>query len=316
MNRSRKMRWVGRRSALLTPFSFPIKRQKRGWVGLLYVLPAALILGIFQLFPVIYAGWLSLTDANFLRQTVNFVGLAQYQKMLADPAFHMAVKNTLVYTAGVVVISGILGLLLAVALNRRFPGIGVYRTLLFLPVVTATSTAAVVWRWMYAPNASGLLNQIIGLFGMSPERWLLNPQLALPAVMAMSIWQSTGYSMIIFLAGLQGISRHVVEASKVDGAGWWQRFVHITLPLLSPTIFFVIVISVIHSFQAVSQVMVLTEGGPLRRTLVVVYYLYQQAFGSFNMAYGAAIAMTLFVILAVFTLIQWKVSEKRVHYGE
>lgn len=288
----------------------------RGWAGLLYVLPALSILGLFQLAPVIYAGWLSLTDSNLIRPVTNFVGFEQYERMISDPSFHMALKNTLVYTVGVVLFSALFGLGLAIALNQRFRGVGLYRTLLFLPVVTATSTAAVVWHWMYAPNPSGLLNRMIALVGIEPQRWLLDPNLALPSVMAMSVWQSTGYSMIIFLAGLQGISRTVMEAAKVDGANWWQRQRYITLPLLSPTIFFVIVISVIHSFQAVSQVLVLTGGGPLRRTLVLVYYLYQQAFESFNMAYGAAIAMTLFVILAIFTWIQWKVAEKRVHYGE
>lgn len=302
--------------AVLASWCHSIWQRIRGWAGLLYVLPALSILGVFQLAPVVYAGWLSLTDANFIRPVTNFVGLEQYEKMLADPYFHMALKNTVIYTGCVVFFSALFGLLLAIALNKRFSGIGIYRTLLFLPVVTATSTAAVVWRWMYAPNPNGLLNRMIALVGMDPQRWLLDPKLALPAVMAMSIWQSTGYSMIIFLAGLQGISRSVMEAAQVDGAGWWQRHRHITLPLLSPTIFFVIVISVIHSFQAVSQVLVLTGGGPLRRTLVLVYYLYQQAFESFNMAYGSAIAMTLFVILAVFTWIQWKVAEKRVHYGE
>lgn len=287
----------------------------RRWAGLLYVLPAALILGTFHLLPVFYAFWLSLTDWNFIRPRINYVGLRQYETMLSDPAFQIALKNTVVYTISVVVISAAFGLALAIALNHRIRGSGLYRTLIFLPVITATSTAAVVWKWMYAPNASGFFNQIIGLVGLSPQRWLLDPNLAMPAVIAMSIWQSTGYSMIIFLAGLQSISRQVIEAAMVDGAGGWQRFRFITVPLLTPTLFFVSVVSVIHSFQAVSQVMILTEGGPLRRTLLLVYYLYQQAFGSFRMGYGAAIAMTLFVCIAIFTLIQWKVAEKRVHYG-
>lgn len=286
------------------------------WAGLFYVLPAALVLGIFHLYPVVYGLALSLTDANFLRREVRFVGFANYQELFTDPYFRIAVRNTVVYTVGVVLISGALGLFLALVLNRRFAGVGLYRTLLFLPVVTATSTAAVIWKWMYAPSAAGLVNRVIGWFGLEPQRWLIDPYLALPAVMAMSIWQSTGYSMVIFLAGLQGISPAVVEAAKVDGAGRWQIFRYITLPLLSPTLFFVLIVSVIHSFQAVSQVMILTEGGPLRRTLLVVYYLYQQAFGAFRMSYGAAIAMVLFVFLAVFTLVQWKVAEKRVHYGE
>lgn len=293
-----------------------MRGRHRRWAGLLYVLPAGIILGAFQLFPVIYALGLSLTDWNFIRPKASFVGLKQYEALLVDATFRVAIANTVIYTIGVVLISGTLGLLLAITLNRRLPGIGVYRTLLFLPVVTATSTAAVVWKWMYAPSVSGLLNQVIGWVGVAPQRWLLDPELALPSVMAMSIWQSTGYSMVIFLAGLQGISPHALEAARVDGAGRWQLFRSITLPLLAPTIFFVGVVSVIHSFQAVSQVIVLTEGGPLQRTLLVVYYLYQKAFGAFDMAYGAAIAITLFIFIAGFTLVQWKVSEKRVHYGD
>lgn len=288
--------------------------SKRNWAGLLYVLPAALILGIFHIAPVLYAFGLSLTNANFIRPRVSFVGFRQYETLITDPSFHVAMKNTVVYTIVVVFVSAVLGLSLAVILNQGLRGSGIYRTLIFLPVVTATSTAAIVWKWMYAPDASGLINQVIGTIGILPQRWLLNPDLAMPAVMAMSIWQSVGYSMVIFLAGLQGISRSVIEAAKVDGAGGWRIFRHVTVPLLTPTLFFVSVVSVIHSFQAVSQVIVMTEGGPLRRTLLVVYYLYQQAFGAFKMGYGAAIAVILFVMIATFTLIQWKIAEKRVHY--
>lgn len=292
------------------------RRRRKRWAGLLYVLPAGLILGVFQLFPVLYAFGLSLTDWNFIRPRASFVGLAQYRRLIADPSFHIAIVNTLVYTVGVVAASSLLGLVLAVLVNRKIPGIGIYRTLLFLPVIVATSTAAVVWRWMYAPNAAGLVNQVIGWLGLPPQRWLIDPDLALPAVMVMSIWQSTGYAMVIFLAGLQGISRQVQEAAMVDGAGRWQRLRYVTLPLLAPTIFFVVVVTMIHSFQAVSQVMILTEGGPLSRTLLVVYYLYQKAFESFDAAYGSAIAMVLFLCIAAFTLLQWKVAERRVHYGD
>jgi len=290
-------------------------RKRRRWAGLLYVLPAFAILSIFQLFPVLYAAGISFTDWNLIRPQANFVGFEQYKTLLSDPSFHIAIQNTFKYTIVVVLVSGILGLLLAIVLNQRLPGVGIYRTLLFLPVVTATSTAAVVWKWMYAPNASGLLNQAIGLVGMAPKRWLLDPSLALPAVMVMSIWQSVGYSMVIFLAGLQNISRAVIEAATVDGANRWHTIRYIILPLLTPTIFFVGIVTVIHSFQAVSQVIILTEGGPLRRTLLVVYYLYQQAFGSFKMAYGSAIAVVVFLCIALFTLLQWRIGEKRVHYG-
>lgn len=291
------------------------RAHRQEWTGLLYVLPAGILLALFHWFPAAYAFRLSLLDWNLIRPRAHEVGLENYRRLLDDPSFWTAVRNTLTYTLGVVPVTMTLALALAVLLNRRLKGASLYRTLLFLPVVTATSTAAVVWKWIYHPDESGLLNGFLGWFGIEPQYFLLNPELAMPAVMLMSVWQGLGYDMVILLAGLQNIPRHVVEAAEIDGASPWQRFRLVSLPLLTPSLFFVLIVSIIHSFQVAAQVIVLTGGGPLERTLVLVYYLYQQGFASFRMGYAAAIACVLLLTIVVLTLAQWKIAEKRVEYG-
>lgn len=281
--------------------------------GYLYVLPAFVILGVFHLWPSVYTFVLSLHDWNFIRRVPRYIGLANYERLIADEYFWLALRNTAVYSLGVVPASIAIGLALALLLTgtRRS---ALYRVLLFTPVVTAASAASIIWKWMYAPGADGLLNRLIGLAGLGPERWLQDPELAMPSVVLLGIWKSIGYNVVIFYAGLRNISREYREAARIDGASPWQEFSRIVFPLLAPTTFFVLVVSVISSFQVFSQVYVMTGGGPLNRTLVLVYYLYNQAFGSFRIGYASAIAFVLFVILLALTLVQRLVLQPRIHY--
>lgn len=279
----------------------------------MYVLPAFAVLAVFQLWPSVYTFFLSLHDWNFIRRNPAYVGLANYERLLADPYFWTALRNTAIYTLGVVPPSMVLGLGLAYLLSgvRRS---ALYRVLLFTPVVTASSAAAVIWRWLYAPGPDGFFNRLIGLIGLGPERWLQDPALAMPSVILLGIWKSVGYNVVIFYAGLRNISPEYREAARIDGASPWQEFSRIVLPLLAPTTFFVLVVSVIGSFQVFSQVYVMTRGGPLNRTLVLVYYLYERAFGSFRIGYASAIAFVLFVILFTLTLVQRLILQPRIHY--
>ena len=296
----------------------PIRRTRRWRVlrhieGYAYIIPAFLILGLFHLWPAAYTFFLSLHDWNFIRRAPRYIGLANYERLIADEYFWIALRNTAFYALGVVPASIVLGLVLAYLLSgSRLSAL--YRVLLFTPVVTAASAASVIWKWLYAPGPDGLFNRIIGLLGLGPERWLQDPALAMPSVILLGIWKSVGYNVVIFYAGLRNISREYREAARMDGASPWQEFWHIVFPLLTPTTFFVLVVSVISSFQVFSQVYVMTGGGPLNRTLVLVYYLYNRAFGSFRIGYASAIAFVLFVIIFALTWVQRVVLQPRIHY--
>lgn len=290
------------------------RRILRHLEGYLYVLPAFVILAAFHLWPAVYTFFLSLYNWNFIRRTPTYIGFANYERLWGDEYFWIALKNTAVYAFGVVPASIAVGLLLALLLNDRSRLSATYRILLFTPVVTAASAAAVIWKWLYAPDAGGLLNLLIGWVGLGPFRWLQDPNLAMLSVVILGIWKSIGYNVVIFYAGLRNIDREYREAARIDGASTWQEFRRIVLPLLAPTTYFVLIVSVIGSFQVFSQVYVMTGGGPLNRTLVLVYYLYDRAFSSFRIGYAAAIAFVLFAIILALTLLQRALLQHRIHY--
>lgn len=284
--------------------------------GYLYILPAFLVLASFQLWPTVYTFFLSLHDWNMIRRNPTYIGFANFQRLAVDDYFWTALKNTTTYALGVVPASVVLGLFLALML-AEFPWrklSALYRVLLFTPVITAASAAAIIWKWLYAPGDDGLFNIFLGLVGLTSRRWLQDPNLAMFSVVLLGIWKSVGYNVVIFFAGLRTIAKEYREAARIDGASSWQEFWHITLPLLTPTTYFVLIVSVIGSFQVFSQVYVMTEGGPLNRTLVLVYYLYDRAFGSFRMGYAAAIACVLFGIIFTLTLLQRWFFHDRIHY--
>jgi len=206
-------------------------------------------------------------------------------------------------------------LIIAMLLNNPISAIGIYRTVYFIPVITSINAVAIVWNFIYHPDF-GLLNKILDIFSIDPRAWLQDPTWAMPAIIFMSVWKGLGHNVIIFLAGLQNIPRHLYEAARIDGANRWQQFRHITWPLLSPTTFFIFTISVIGSFQVFSQVYMMTpRGGPLKSTMVVVYYLYRKAFEQFEFGYALAAAFVLFVIIFGCTLFNKLYLEKKVHYS-
>lgn len=279
-----------------------------------FLVPAAVILATFHLFPIGYAFFVSLLRWNLIDPVRPYVGVDNYRQLLTDEKFLTALGNTTYFAAVSVGLAIPLALGFAVLLNRRLRGMSWYRTAFFIPYVTPLAAGAMVWHWLYHPDQFGLLNYLIGKMGLPPQPWLLDPEQAMPAMIAVAIWGNLGRDVVIFLAGLQNISTDYYEAAEIDGAGAWQVFRHITVPLLSPTTYFVLIISMIGAFKVFALPLFLTGGGPLSRTFTIVYSIYQQGFQYFRMGYAAAQAYTLFAIIFALTMLQRRVLAGRVHY--
>lgn len=281
--------------------------------GYALLLPALVVFGVFSYYPIARAFHISLLNWDGLSKTPDFVGFGNYARALADPLFRRALKQTVYYTAGIVPGTMLIGLFLAVLLNTRLKGRALFRTIYYLPSVAPTVAASVIWKLILDGNW-GLLNSCLKRVGLPAPNWLFDPQWAMIAIVIMGIWANAGYQMVIFLAGLQGIPDVYYEAAQIDGAGRWKQFRFVTLPLLSYTTFFVLTTSVIGSFQVFGSIYILTNGGPLQSTVVMVFLIYQRAFKYFQMGYGSALAYILFAIILVLTLFQFWVGRKLVYY--
>ena len=280
--------------------------------GYLFLLPTIIGLIVFSAGPIIAAAGFSLTKWNIVSAPV-WRGLANYQGLLKERLFWTALRNTLRYMLGAIPLSMVLSLALALALNQRLRFEALFRTIYFIPSVCSVVALALVWRVIFDSHI-GLLNWFIGLFGLDPVFWLLTPATAMPSVIIMSVWDGIGYPVVLWLAGLQSVPQVYYDAAMVDGAGSWARFRHITWPLLSPTTFFMLVISCINSFQVFAQTFVLTSGGPQRSTYTLVYYIYEKAFQDFNMGYACAVAYVLFFFVLILTMVQFRLQSTWVHY--
>jgi multiple sugar transport system permease protein len=265
----------------------------------------------FTLLPMLISLYAGFTRWDLLTPP-EWRGLANYERMAADPRFWQSLKVTVLYTLAYVPLDLAGGLALALLVRPRLPGIKVFRTIYYLPVVFSGVAFVVVWMWMLHPEV-GLVNQALALVGIDGPRWLLDPQWALPALVLMSFW-GWGRSMVIFLGGLSSIPDEVYEAAAIDGAGKLTRFYHITLPLISPILFFNLILSIIATFQTFTSAFVATDGGPLDATLFLVLYIYRQAFQFFNMGYASALAWVLFLIILILTLIVFKSQRFWVFY--
>ena len=265
--------------------------------------PWILALVVFVAYPFGFSFVLSFYDYSPLApDAARFVGAGNYAEALRDPLFWKALGNTLLFVFGTIPFTTGLALGLALALDRAFPGRTFFRAGFFLPTVVSVVVISLVWKGLYAPE--GPLSWLVRAFGGTPPHWLLDERAALPAIMAMDVWAASGYYMIIFLAGLKGISTELYEAAALEGATPWQRFVHVTLPLLKPTFLFVLVVNSIRSLQIFTEVFVMTRGGPLQATLTSVYYLYEQAFYKFRLGYASSIAYLLFALTLLLALAQ------------
>jgi putative chitobiose transport system permease protein len=284
--------------------------REKPWITALFLLPACSLLGGLVLYPAAQALWYSFTDHNMITP-LRFVGLANYQRLAADPFFWSALRNSLLYLVLVVPLLVFLPMVLAVAVNSKQPGIKFFRALFYLPVVTSLVISGLVWKWVY--EEKGVLNQALLSLGLvdMPVAFLTDPSIALFAVMLVTLWAGMGYYMVIYLAGLQGIPRHLYEVADLEGVSAWQQFWHITVPLLRPSMAIVAVMSSIAAMKVFEEIYVMTQGGPMAATKTLVYYIYETAFIEFEMGLAAAAGMALFAITLVLSLIQMRLLRKK-----
>lgn len=266
---------------------------------------------VFTLGAMVFSFGLSLFDSDLL-STAEFIGAKNYVDLAQDPLFFQSLKVTFWYTALTVPLGTVLALLLALMLNQKLAGVGLWRTIYFLPWVVAGVPVALIWNWVLNPQ-TGLVNQALRLVGIEGPRWFVSEQWAVPGLVIIALWES-GRNLLLYLSGLQSIPTEIQEAARIDGAGPLRTFFSVTLPLLTPTVFFNLIINIINSFQVFSNVYVLTQGGPNNATLTFVVYLYRQSFQLFHFGYASAIAWVVFAIILVFTLVLIRSSNFWVYY--
>ncbi len=299
-------KWVFR-SSLSRP-------QRRLITGLLFISPWIVGFVLFRVYPFLASLYYSFTFYPVLRSP-RWIGFDNYLNLFDDPRFLTSLWNSSYYALGAVPLGTLFGILLALLLNMRVRGLSAFRTLFFLPSITPTVAAAIVWLWMFNPR-SGVVNYLLSFVGINGPAWLGDPQWAKPALILMSIW-GVGNAVVIYLAALQDVPGELLEASSLDGANALQKIWHITLPMISPVILFNVIVGLIGAFQFFTQVHIMTDGrgSPADSTLMMSIYLYQSAFEFFKMGYASAQAWILFLIIVIFTLVLFRISGRLVYYG-
>lgn len=296
-----------------------MKKIRKFWINLsnsqtsaawIFVFPALLGMLIFIIIPIFFSFGLSFAKWDLLNP-IQFVGLDNYKEIFTEPLFSKILLNTVVFALATSFFGVIIPLILAAIMNSKIRGTDFFKTAYFLPFITPMIVIGIVWEWIFDPNI-GLLNKVLQVH----INWLYDPHWAMPALIIVSVWKLIGYNMIIFLSGFSGISNSMFEAAKIDGANPVETFFYVTIPLLSPTIFFVVIITAVSSFQVFDLIYLMTQGGPLDSTNVLVYAIYKNAFEYFNAGKASAIAYVLFVIILVLTLLQWNMRKKLVYNEE
>jgi len=289
-------------------------RREETIAGYLFLIPNFLGFLIFSALPILAAFALSFTIWD-LAEAPRFAGLENYRTLIQDTLVWKTLFNTFYYSFVAVPTGVFIAFWLAYLMNRQIRGMVFFRTIYFLPSITLSVAVAVVWRWLYHPDL-GLFNYLLSAVGITGPNWLFSSTWAMPALIIMGNWQGIGYAMLIFLAGLQSVPQEYYEAATIDGANEWQRLRYITIPMLSPTTFFILVTSLIGAFQGFDQFYIMTRGGPAFATTTLVLYIYNNAFGFFKMGYAAALAAVLFACILVMTIVQWRVARVWVYGAE
>lgn len=283
----------------------------------LFVAPVIAIVGVFTYWPLLYSIWLSFFDWNFVSPVKEFVGFANFARLVDDPRFHRALWGTLVYILALVPAQVLLPLGLALLLwpIRRSRAQAVYRVTLFSPTVISFSVAALLWLWIFNP-LQGILNKVIFEFGFAKVSWLSNPNTAIWCVIVVSIWKTIGFNLLLYLAALEAVPNDYIEAASLDGASGWQMFRLIRFPLITPTFFFVLVTTIISvNDEVFGAINVMTDGGPFDKSSNIVYYLYEQGFRIFQIGSASAVSLLIFAGTAILTWVQFRFVERHVHYG-
>ncbi|MEG3860405.1 carbohydrate ABC transporter permease [Microcoleus sp. herbarium12] len=289
----------------------PMKSGRFNWLdnesiaAWTFLAPALLFLGTFLIGPIAYLFYLSFTRGSFTQSGVRLVGANNYSRLLTNPDFWQVLQNTIYFTTATVIPSLVIPLGLAVLLNRSFAWRGALRTAYFIPSITSLVAVGLGWRWLF--QTDGPVNDMLRAIGINPIPWLSSTVWAMPVIILLSIWKQLGFNMVVFLAGLQAIPINRYEAAELDGANGWQQFWHITLPGLRPTLVFATVTTAIFTLRSFEQVYVITGGGPLNSTNLLVYYIYEQAFSQFDFGYAAAAATFLMAIALILVYVQLRV---------
>lgn len=288
-------------------------RIKNFYKGLAFLLPSIVLFSVFLFYPMFRTIYLSffLTKAN--GDTTVFVGLENYVNMFTSPMFLKSIKSTFLFVLYTVPTTVIISLFLAIIANEKIKGIGFFRTIFSSTMGVSVAAASVFWLYLFNPTM-GLLNEMLGLFGIEAIGWLTDPKWALLSVSATTIWMNVGFTFLILLGGLQSIDSSLYESADIEGAGYLYKLRRITIPMLSPTLFFVITVSIINAFQSFGQIDILTQGGPVNETNLLVYSIYREAFVNYKFGSASAQAIVLFVFILIMTALQFKLGEKKVHY--
>jgi len=289
------------------------QRAKTFTKGMVFLLPSIVLFGTFLFYPLFKTMYLSFFLTNARGETTVYVGLQNYIEMFTSPIFHQSMKSTFLFVLYTVPTTIIIALSLAVIANEKLKGIGFFRTIFSSTMGISVAAASVFWLYMFHPSI-GFLNRILELFGVESIGWLTDPKWALLAVAVTTIWMNLGFTFLVLLGGLQSIDSYLYESADIDGAGYFYKLRRITIPMLSPTLFFVITVTIINAFQTFGQIDILTQGGPQNSTNLIVYSIYREAFSNYQFGTASAQAIVLFIIILIMTIIQFKIGERKVHY--
>lgn len=280
---------------------------------LIFILPVLIPLVTFWIYPILKSIYLSFTDWDYMTPEYNFVFLDNFKELFSDSRFYDALNHTVVFTIGSLIPTIVGGLILALLLQKSFKGSSAFKFLLFSPWITPTVAISIVWTWIFEPN-TGIANVILEFFNLPAMKWIQSSDTAMLSVIIVTVWKSLGYAMIFYLSALEKVPKELYEAASIDGASSFQKFKSVTIPCISPTTFFLVIITMVNSLQAYDQIQILTQGGPSGSTRTLLYMYYQLGFQEFNMGQATSVAVVLIGITALLSLIQFVASKKWVHY--
>ncbi|MFT8342947.1 MAG: sugar ABC transporter permease [Clostridium beijerinckii] len=290
-----------------------MKKVKKSILVLMFILPAVIPLSIFWIWPMIQAIFMSFTDWDYMSSAYNIVGTLNYRELFSNSVFYDSLKNTFIFTLGTLIPTIAGGLFIAILLKKKIKGAALYKAIIFSPWVTPTVAISIVWSWIFEPQY-GLANYLLQVFNFPKSQWLQSSDTAMLSIIVVTVWKGVGWAMVFYLTALEKVPKHLYEAAAIDGADARSKFLNITLPLISPTTFFLSIMTTINSLQAYDQIQVLTQGGPSGSTRTILYMYYQSAFENFDIGKATSMATVILAIIGLLSGIQFIASKKWVHY--